>query len=197
MRYAIAAGFLLLFALSSWLWVKNSRLQSQLRLAREAGGISQQAGQRSTSIVDGQRQEKTAAEEAKTGSPSGDRQRLPLQASEQMPRIEHFAPEPVTRQRARPSVLKIASQQTLVELELQLQRNPYPLYAVALQTADGKQVLNINGVSSVRNRLGGQSILLPMAGMLQARDYVIEVSGITSGGQLEGIEAYSFRVAIK
>lgn len=192
-RWTAAAAALILAVSSAWLFVKDNRLESQLQniqrrhvaLEAHAQDLEQQLAQANRSSV--------AAGSTTVSQQGGSL----LSAMQQPPGMLRFTPQSVTRERAQPNLLTIPSRYTLVQFELTLQPNSYRTYAVMLETADGDQILRANGLAAERNAHRGQRIRVPVpAPLLEARDYVIAVHGITGHEQSEELETYSFRVRL-
>ena len=191
-RWTAAAAVVVLTASSSWLLVKDKRLESQLQniqgrhvaLGAHAQDLEQKLAQANHPSV-----------AAGSTTPQGGSL---LSAMQQPPGMLRFTPQSVTRERAQPNLLTIPSRHAVVQFELNLQPNSYRAYAVTLETADGDLMLRANGLAAEKNSQGGQGIRVPVpAPLLQPRDYVFTVHGITGHEQSEEIEVYSFRVRLK
>lgn len=189
--WTAAAAVVILVVSNSWWLVKDKRLESQLQkiqgnhvaLEAHAQDLEQQLAQANRPSV---------AASSTTVSPQAESL---LSASQQPPGMLRFTPQSITRERAQPDLLTIPSRHTVVQFELNLQPNSYRAYSVMLETADGDLILRANGLAAERNAHGGQRIRVPVpAPLLQPRDYVIAVHGITGHEQSEEIEVYSFRV---
>jgi hypothetical protein len=168
-----------------WFWIKNKRLESQLRETQHRNVAL------ATQTRDLEQQVKEAIQRL-------DQQTNALLALQQQPLVEPYAPGSITRKHGQPNLLKIASAKDLIGFQLRLEKSSYRHYAVTLETANGDRVLKANGLTAKADPSGGRAIeFLVPARLLQPRDYVISVNGMMDAKESEEIEAYNFRVSKK
>ena len=81
-----------------------------------------------------------------------------------------------------------------MRLKLELARNDYRIYQAAISDANDKLILRASDLYA-QSEGGRASIIVEVAaGLIPPNDYQVKLSGLTSGGQSEGVARYSFRV---
>lgn len=83
-----------------------------------------------------------------------------------------------------------------IDLQLTLDNDDYPAYVAKLETAEGKVIQRVGGLTS-RMLSGNKVVDLRISShLIQPGDYVVELSGIgTRTNREEEVEVYSFRAA--
>ncbi len=82
-----------------------------------------------------------------------------------------------------------------VHLQLRLDRDEYPQYAVSLETAEGSRIWQQQNLISLKSRKGQHLIALKVpSNLLQSRTYILTVTGATADGNSEEVAAYAFRI---
>jgi len=71
----------------------------------------------------------------------------------------------------------------------------YIHYNVVLRKAEGNQVLTLNRLRARSTALGEIIVLNLPTGILDAREYVLSLSGVTASGGAESIEDYTFSIS--
>lgn len=93
--------------------------------------------------------------------------------------------------------LTIGADTATAELRLALERNDYRSYSVSVKSASGTEVFSQKGLKP-RNTSSGKILVLSIrSGRLPPDDYIASVHGLTSSGQVESVNDYSFSVTKK
>ena len=80
-----------------------------------------------------------------------------------------------------------------VNLQLQLESTDYLSYQAVIRTPEGKEIWRQDALKPQRTA-SGQAIILAMpAGRFDNEDYMVRLSGIAAGGDLEDVSSYYFR----
>jgi hypothetical protein len=87
----------------------------------------------------------------------------------------------------------IPSEATHIRLSLGLEQDNYQRYRAVVRTPEGRKVWSGAGRKDRATNADSVTLTLP-AGTLERGDYVVELSGASSGGGLEPAAQYSFRV---
>jgi hypothetical protein len=81
-----------------------------------------------------------------------------------------------------------------VQLRLELAADEYQSYRAALQTDEGREIFTGDNLKA-EARGGGKDVVLNLpSGLLTDSDYQVKLKGITTGGDLEDVGSYYFRV---
>lgn len=91
----------------------------------------------------------------------------------------------------------IPKDKDIVQLQLEIGLNNYPIYEVALQRDEGRQVFTVGGLKPDSSESQRMLILYLPSRILTAGDYQLKLSGVTLDGQLEYIGQYVFRIVEK
>jgi hypothetical protein len=92
------------------------------------------------------------------------------------------------------SNLKFAPDAQTAKLKLLLAKAEYRSYNVTVKTPDGRLVITKKGVKPRKTGSGSIVAISVPVHRLPPGDYVAYVAGLTSTGQAEGVDDYSFRV---
>jgi hypothetical protein len=94
-----------------------------------------------------------------------------------------------------PRKLDISPATLLVQLQLYLEHDDYPIYNVSLETAEGAQLWKKNGLKGHPGRGAGIPVTLGIpASVLQAKDYLVRLTGVAASGKVEEVADYRFLV---
>ena len=91
------------------------------------------------------------------------------------------------------SKLTIGPGTTTARVHLALEKNDYPTYNAQIKTADGTVIFHKNGLRP-HNGGSGQLLLSVPARSLSSDAYIVHLDGVTTSGQVEGVNDYQFRV---
>jgi hypothetical protein len=83
------------------------------------------------------------------------------------------------------------------QLQLALEPPDYPTYRTVLRTADGTEVFRADGLQPVTTANGEALVITLPVGLLRDDDYIIMLTGVTAGGELEAAAGYYFRAQLK
>jgi anti-sigma factor RsiW len=86
-----------------------------------------------------------------------------------------------------PPPLVIPRGAELVRLQLKLTENVFPRYQVRLQTTEGKEVLNQQGLKARRTKSGDDLMLNIPAGKFSSGEYILALSGVSATGEVESL----------
>ncbi|MEP6912899.1 MAG: hypothetical protein ABI923_09105 [bacterium] len=92
------------------------------------------------------------------------------------------------------SKLTIGSGTTTARVHLALEKNDYRTYSAQVKTADGKVVFRKSGLRPHNTGSDPRLLLSVPARSLTPGDYIVHVDGVTTSGQVEGVNDYPFRV---
>lgn len=102
---------------------------------------------------------------------------------------------PVQRSGGRGNTLAIPPGAYEVRLELDLEGNYYDRYGVVLQTAEGKQIGQFDGLKPEPAAGGGKSVQVTVSSEALSRgDYLVKLRGVADDGTVEEAGGYSFQV---
>lgn len=96
------------------------------------------------------------------------------------------------------SKLVIAPVAPLVQLKLYMEHDDYPSYRVSIETADGRQIWQKNGLKSQTGQHGANgtkavTVKMPSS-ILKSSDYLVKLDGLAANGKFEETEDYRFQV---
>jgi hypothetical protein len=86
---------------------------------------------------------------------------------------------------------------TQVELQVTLGADDYGSYRAVLRTADGEQKLSKSGLKAQATPSGKRLVIAIPANILDKRDYVLRLTGITRNGGQEELDQYPFSIIRK
>ena len=89
---------------------------------------------------------------------------------------------------------ELSATTTQVELHVSLGPNYYKSYRALLKTYDGEQKLSKSGLKAQSTASGKRLVVIIPASLLDKRDYVLRLIGITSKGDQEELDQYPFSV---
>ena len=92
------------------------------------------------------------------------------------------------------SKLTIGPGTTTARVQLALEKNDYPTYSAQVKTADGTVVFRKSGLRPHNTGSDPRLLLSVPARSLTPGDYIVHVDGVTTSGQVEGVNDYTFRV---
>ncbi len=189
-RWALATAVLLIGVSGSWLMVQNHRLKAGMQqatagkaeLRREADVLREHIARLEESPAGQIHQSQQGSEVAKLEAPG--EQEVMFRLSPGIMRGPGEAQKTL--------VLPPAAKH--LWLELMIDQGDHPRYEAVLYTADEKEVLRKSALRS--HAVDGNTAVswrVP-AHELPSGDYIVQLKGLTAGGALEDVEAYSFRV---
>lgn len=191
-RLLPAATLLTLFLTGSWLAVWN------IRLRHDMGQLQTQQAEylRREQQLDGQVKDlerRLLQQESIQGSGQDS---LITQQHSSNPAILSFTLAPhLARHWDSQKPLVIPPGISTARLQLRLESNQHSRYSVLLETAEGNPIWSKTNLKSLPVSHGGLAIVLQLpSSILQNRNYVLKVSGITKDGTEEGVSDYVFRV---
>lgn len=90
---------------------------------------------------------------------------------------------------------KIPLSASVVMLQLDMQRDQYPLYQATVETAEGKIIRSVHGLKSKATRSGGRVIELSLpAATLKRGDYIVTLRGQKPTDGLQVLDSYSLSI---
>jgi hypothetical protein len=92
-----------------------------------------------------------------------------------------------------PATLALAPGTEQARIQLNLSDNDYPKYSVVIQSADGKQIFERDGLQARSKTRASLSVIVP-ASKLSNGDYILTLKGSTQSGEAEDISKSLFRV---
>ena len=196
--YSLSAALLLIVLAGIWSMVRTRQLQNQLEWTRRQETALEQElkrqfdEQRARALqlaqeLERERIQRTLLEQAR-GSP------LPSNPGPVPPATISLVLTPgLVRGGDGTKKLSITSSTSLIRLDLQLLGDDYSGYSAVLHNDEGAEVYIVNMLKA-RSTGGGKVVraLLPAETISQG-DYYMQLSGITAGGDIEGIGKYFFR----
>lgn len=211
---SLATALLLAVALSVWTALQNRKLRNQITLLEAqktptpapAQDLPEQltaAQRRNMELADELRREQELRASVERDLEAAKQQPQRDSTSTTPPRmtiatVVSFLLTPGASRDAGGEVKKISIPRgaRAIRLQLDLAANNYRSYRVALKTVEGQKELLTKGMLRARPGARGASVWLSVPTQLLTRgDYQIQLSGETSTGQYEEIDAYYFRVA--
>jgi len=190
-RFAAAAMVLFMLGIGSWLALVNRRLShenQQLHLEKLQRQQEEQQLRQQIADLDVQLQhERTIA---------GDQQQLIAQLQSPDLAVGVFTLAPgLARRVDQQKSLVIPHGLSSIRLQLRLERDEYPRYAVSLETAEGSRIWQQQNLITLKSRKGQHLIALKVPSkLLQSRTYILTVTATTADGNPEEVAAYAFRI---
>ncbi|MDQ2746506.1 MAG: hypothetical protein M3T96_04515 [Acidobacteriota bacterium] len=224
LQWSLAFAALALLFTGGWLWLGNSRLQSEMS---RADANREQLSQRETELAEREKQLEAAAAVNRSSADSKterelaeareERARLEDQLKKQrrerqklaeqrvaaptpenvLPRtvIASFTLAPSLRGGGKIRTVSISSRAATVAAGIELETNDYTAYRAVLRSQSDNRILWQSG--KLKSKAVGGNFRLRVnfpAALLKPEIYSIEVSGIPKDGAAEIISDYSFRV---
>jgi hypothetical protein len=82
-----------------------------------------------------------------------------------------------------------------VRLQLSLERDDYPSYGAVLETAEGKEIWQKNGLRSQPSRNTGRAIIVLLSpSVLKDGDFMLLLTGGSNVSKVQELATYTFRV---
>jgi hypothetical protein len=100
----------------------------------------------------------------------------------------------LTRTASNVPAVAITSSTRFVQFSLLLLDDNYPSYRVLLRDADGKELWNEDGLSSIVTSDGKAIVVLVPVSLLRPADYTLSLSGISTPQAPENIGTFLFRI---
>jgi len=191
-RLLPTATLLTLFLTCSWLAVSNVRLRRETEELR----IRQADYLRREQQLDNQVKELDRRLPEHDSIQESGHDRSIAQQHSSGPAVLSFVLRPdLARQLASQKPLVIPPGVSTARLQLRLESTQHSIYSVFLETAEGKQIWSETNLRSRPVSHGVLEIVLRVpSGLLQNRNYVLRLNGITTDGTEEGVSDYVFRV---
>ncbi len=102
----------------------------------------------------------------------------------------------VSRSNSQSKIIRLSPAALLVELQLYLEHDDYSAYDASVRTVQGSQVWRKIGLKSHSDAGGVRIVTLSLPPhIFRSGDYVIQLTGSSPNGVVEGIEDYRFSVA--
>ncbi len=95
---------------------------------------------------------------------------------------------------SQPNVLTMATPPANVQLLLNIGSDPYPHYGAVIQTAAGKVVANVHGLSSVPIQTGRAVSVNVSSELLPPGNYIVMLSGEKQSTETQILNLYEFRI---
>ena len=190
LRWAFAGLAVLLLVWASWTTLANMRLRHELdRVIAERASAQhqQQELQRQIAALSEQLQQ------IKTSSPN---QEIAQLGEPGRPVLSLSLSPGIPRGPGKPNTLPISSDVSTALLLLKTSRDSYSSYSVFLETPEGKQILQRDGLKAISTANGRVVPISLSSSALQRGDYILHLFGQNSNGRSEEIDAYSFRVIV-
>jgi len=92
-------------------------------------------------------------------------------------------------------LLTIPAGVSYLVVRLSLQRSDYPAFVAILETADGKQIRRIEGLTSIMGPKNREVDLSLPAQLLAEDEYIVTLSGVGMDGKIKVLDLYSLTVA--
>ncbi len=184
-RWAFAATLAAVVLGGAWSVQENWRLRTQLREMQ-----AQQTELR-------QRNEQLSGQWAQLKVPpikSAPGAEIAQSQPHSLPIIALTLTPALLRSNAEQKTLMIPHGPHLVRLQLDLDKQTYDSYLASLETAEGIRVWSKAGLDTMPE-LGGSTMVLEIPSrLLNNEDYILKLRGARSGGVVDEIAAYGFRV---
>jgi hypothetical protein len=184
-RWAFAATLAAVVLGGVWLLQENWRLQTQLR---EMQAQQTELRQRNEQLSEQLAQLKVPPIKSAPGA------EITQSQPHSLPIIALTLTPGLLRSNAEQKTLTIPRGPHLVRLQLDLDKQTYESYLASLETAEGIRVWSKEGLKTMPER-GGSTVVLELpSSLLNNKDYILKLRGARSGGVVEDIAAYGFRV---
>jgi anti-sigma-K factor RskA len=95
----------------------------------------------------------------------------------------------------RAHLLTIPAGVSYLVVRLSLQRSDYPAFVAILETADGRQIRRIQGLTSIMGPRNREVDLSLPAQLLAEDEYIVTLSGVGADGKIKVLDLYSLTVA--
>ena len=189
-RFALAGVILGLLVFSVWTAVGNLRLRRQIEQMDNAQARLQQLQQDALrQIADlnaklQQLQQTNGTQELADLGPAG------------RPLISLTLSPGLSRSNGNLNILPISSDISTILLLLKT-GGAYSSYGASLETPEGKQTLKKSGLKALLTASGKVVPVSLPSNALQHGDYILRLLGSRPGGQVEEVDAYTFRVTLR
>ncbi len=198
LQWAFAAAALVLLFVGAYLTVENIRLRNQMAQTQaERGSLEQRerelqqqlAAQRSSDAETEKELARVRDRLAELEQAASDERGS---ANQRELKVIAFNLSPQTRGIGQIPTLAVPTGTDYVALTLELETEAFTAFRAVLKNATGKVVWQSGNLrSSAKDRT--LRVRMP-ARLLNAQNYVVELSGVSSGGVAEMVSSYSFRV---
>lgn len=200
LQWGLAAVALVILLGGGYLMVENLRLRNQMEQAQaERGELEQRerelqrqlAEQRSSDAETEKELARVRDELAQLEQVAGDEQRG--NANQRDLKIIAFNLAPQTRGIGQIRTLVVPPGTDYVALTLELETDAFPAFRAALKNPATGQIVWRSGKVKPGGRRRTLRVRLP-ASLLNAQNYLVELSGVSSDGVAEIVSSYPFRV---
>lgn len=199
---AMSAAMLLLTVGVLWLLVERSRLSDQLA-SEQSGRVTQAQREQELSRRIQELEKQVASEHQQNEQTNSELTRLreelrqtqaqrPAPSQSSQPALLSFLLIPGgVRAGGEMQQLKIPSGIRQAQLRVKVEANDYRSFQAKLRAVDGDEILSRSALKA--NAQSFVTVTVP-ASRLASGDYILTLSGVTSSGETEEVNRYSFRV---
>ncbi len=188
-RWALAAAGVAVVVLAAWLAVENKQLRSRLR--------QMQAEQAELRKHDAQLRQQLAKldEQLRQRAPgSGEGREMARVEPLALPSVSLVLVPGLPRSAGGQNALVIPPGPHIVRLRLRLEDQSSKSYLATLETAEGSNIWPKQAGQGRVERHGGAVVFNLPSSLFRTDDYVLRLSAVGTGGEIEEVAAYGFRV---